>query len=387
MNRNNILITIKKEIRSIFRDKKTLRMIFGFPLIIAVLIFLMGYIDNLMLTDDTTTYDVGFNYEITDVEKSILDEYNLEYNYYDSLDSLKNAYSNGNICGYVVYDKNENVYTIYSDTSVSSMNANTLLSSYLDSYNQYLGNIKLSENNINPEEIFNNFTVELKNVSGDEFSVNDMMIELIMSISFIYIIMSIALASVNMATSAIAVEKEHGTLETILTLPISKTELIIGKYLANVVIGTISSLIGFIITIISFVIAKDMFVIYEKFSFNIIGIIVGIIICVLASFLISGLAFIITSKAKSYKEAQAAGQILNYLCIIPLFMSYLEIKITNIYYLIPILNYSTMLNDLFTGKFEIINLLLTITSTVVCSIIMIYLLIKTFKSEKVLFAD
>lgn len=387
MNRNNILITIKKEIRSIFRDKKTLRMIFGFPLIIAVLIFLMGYIDNLMLKDDTTTYDVGFNYEITDVEKSILDEYNLEYNYYDSLDSLKNAYSKGNITGYVVYDKNENVYTIYSDTSVSSMNANTLLSSYLDSYNQYLGNIKLSENNINPEEIFNNFTVELKNVSGDEFSVNDMMIELIMSISFIYIIMSIALASVNMATSAIAVEKEHGTLETILTLPISKTELIIGKYLANVVIGTISSLIGFIITIISFVIAKDMFVIYEKFSFNIIGIIVGIFICVLASFLISGLAFIITSKAKSYKEAQAAGQILNYLCIVPLFMSYLEIKITNIYYLIPILNYSTMLNDLFTGKFEIINLLLTITSTVVCSIIMIYLLIKTFKSEKVLFAD
>lgn len=387
MNRNNILITIKKEIRSIFRDKKTLKMIFGFPLIIAVLIFLMGYVDNLMLTDDTKTYDVGFNYEITDVEKSILDEYNIEYNYYDSLDSLKNAYSKGNITGYVVYDKNENVYTIYSDTSVSSMNANTLLSSYLDSYNQYLGNIKLSENNINPEEIFNNFTVELKNVSGDEFSVNDMMIELIMSISFIYIIMSIALASVNMATSAIAVEKEHGTLETILTLPISKTELIIGKYLANVVIGTISSLIGFIITIISFVIAKDMFVIYEKFSFNIIGIIVGIFICVLASFLISGLAFIITSKAKSYKEAQAAGQILNYLCIIPLFMSYLEIKITNIYYLIPILNYSTMLNDLFTGKFEIINLLLTITSTVVCSIIMIFLLIKTFKSEKVLFAD
>ena len=35
MNKNNILITVKKELRSMFRDKKTLFMIFGFPFIIA----------------------------------------------------------------------------------------------------------------------------------------------------------------------------------------------------------------------------------------------------------------------------------------------------------------------------------------------------------------
>ena len=33
MNKNNILITLKKELRSIFRDKKTIKMIFGFPFI------------------------------------------------------------------------------------------------------------------------------------------------------------------------------------------------------------------------------------------------------------------------------------------------------------------------------------------------------------------
>ena len=44
MNKNNIFITIKKELRSMFRDKKTLFMIFGFPFIIAFMIFLMGCI-------------------------------------------------------------------------------------------------------------------------------------------------------------------------------------------------------------------------------------------------------------------------------------------------------------------------------------------------------
>ena len=39
MNKNNILVTIKKELRSMFRDKKTLFMIFGFPFIIAFFIF------------------------------------------------------------------------------------------------------------------------------------------------------------------------------------------------------------------------------------------------------------------------------------------------------------------------------------------------------------
>jgi len=199
--------------------------------------------------------------------------------------------------------------------------------------------------------------------------------------------MAITLAAVNMATSAIAVEKEHGTLETILTLPITTNELIIGKYLANVIIGSISSLIGFFLTIVSFSIAKNMFMMYEDFSISLVAVIWGIIICILASFLISGLATLITSSAKTYKEAQASGQILNYICIIPIFMSYLEFSVTSTYYFIPILNYTTILLDLYTGNFNYLNLLVTIGSTVVYVILILLIMIKRFKSEKVLFGN
>ena len=54
MNKNNIFITIKKELRSVFRDIKTIIMILAFPLMIGVLIFLYGFMDTEMVGDDKT---------------------------------------------------------------------------------------------------------------------------------------------------------------------------------------------------------------------------------------------------------------------------------------------------------------------------------------------
>lgn len=385
MNKNNIFITIKKELRSMFRDKKTVMMIFGFPFIIALFIFLMGFMEESMMGDGSTVYKVGFDYTVNEVEKTLLEQYSLEYETYDSISELESAYEDGDISGYVVYEEDSSNYVIYADSSITGMNVSSFLVAYLEDYNQYLGDLKLIEENIDPSEVYSNFTMEMKDISGEELSTSSFLVELVMSLAFTYIIMAITLAAVNMATSAIAVEKEHGTLETILTLPITTNELIIGKYLANVIIGVISSLIGFILTIVSFGIAKNMFTIYEDFSISFGAIVWGVLICVLASFLIGGLAIAITSSAKSYKEAQASGQILNYICMVPIFMTYLEFKATTTYYLIPILNYTTILMDLYTGNFEYINLIITIISTVVCVGIVLWILLKKFKSEKVLF--
>lgn len=387
MNKNNIFVTIKKELRSMFRDKKTMFMIFGFPFIIAFFIFLMGVMEESAMGEGGTSYNVGFNYEINEVEETLLEPYSLEYKYYKDEDSLEESFENGDISGYVLLDKEKNVYTIYTDNSMSGMNVSTFLASYLEDYNEYLGNVKLANQNIDPTEIYSNFEVEMKNVSGEDLSTSGFLVELVMSLSFTYIIMAITLAAVNMATSAIAVEKEHGTLETILTLPITTKELIFGKYLANVIIGSVASLIGFALTIGSFSIAKDMFEIYEDFSISFGAIVWGIVICILASFLIGGMAIAITAKAKSYKEAQASGQVLNYLCMIPIFMTYLDFKVSSTYYVVPILNYTTILMDLYTGNFEYINLLITLVSTVVAVGVVLWLLMKTFKSEKVLFGE
>ena len=387
MNKKNIFVTIKKEMRSIFRDKRTLMMILAFPMIIAVMIFLYGTMEDTLMGKDDTKYSIGINYEVNEVEKELMKELFLVPNYYETKEELEKAYQEDTIDSYVIYDEINKKYTIYIDDSdVLETSIASYIATYLESYNRYLGDTKLLEQNISPELIYDNFQIETKSVSGEEMSDSAMMLKMIMGIAFTYIIVSISLATINMATTAIATEKEHGTLETILTLPITTTELLLGKYLATVLIGLISSLAGFAITIISITISSNYYDIYKDFAISPSVVLLGILTCVVASMVIAGLAITVTSSSKSYKEAQAAGQALELLSMIPMFVQILNIKSTTTFYLVPILSHSTILMDLYSGNINYINLLITIVSSIVYALIIFIFLVKKFKSEKVLFA-
>lgn len=384
MNKNNIFITIKKELRSVFRDKKTIIMILAFPLMIGVLIFLYGFMDTEMVGDDKTKYKVGINYTPTEVEQVYIKEMQLEAKEYRSNEALKEAYNNGNLEAYIL--KENDTYTIYIDDSdMTATTVGTLVESYLSSYNKYLGDLYLYQNNIDPEVVYDNIQIEFKNVDGEETSATALMLTMVMGIAFSYIIISISLATINMATSAIATEKENGTLETILTLPITTNELIIGKYLATVIIGLCSSIMGFIITLVSIKIASLKFEIYKEFTMNFPTIALGILICFVASCLIAGLAIAATSSSKSYKEAQAAGQTLEIISMIPMFIQVLDLNTTTYFYFIPILSHTTILMDLYSNNINYMNLLYTIISTIIYTVIILKFLLTKFKSEKVLF--
>ena len=384
MNKNNIFITIKKELRSVFRDKKTIIMILAFPLMIGVLIFLYGFMDTEMVGDDKTKYKVGINYTPTEVEQVYIKEMQLEAKEYHSNEALKEAYNNGDLEAYIL--KENDTYTIYIDDSdMTATTVGTLVESYLTSYNKYLGDLYLYQNNIDPEVVYDNIQIEFKNVDGEETSATALMLTMVMGIAFSYIIISISLATINMATSAIATEKENGTLETILTLPITTNELIIGKYLATVIIGLCSSIMGFIITLVSIKIASLKFEIYKEFTMNFPTIALGILICFVASCLIAGLAIAATSSSKSYKEAQAAGQTLEIISMIPMFIQVLDVNTTTYFYFIPILSHTTILMDLYSNNINYMNLLYTIISTIIYTVIILKFLLTKFKSEKVLF--
>ena len=103
---NSILITIKKEIRSILRDKKTLITLLIFPFFIPLMIFLYAY-----MYDDTSEereYLIGIDYDINSIERSLLDEVNLDTKKFLSLEEMEIAYDDGEIFGYINYYKERN---------------------------------------------------------------------------------------------------------------------------------------------------------------------------------------------------------------------------------------------------------------------------------------
>lgn len=382
MNKKMVKITIKKELRSIFRDKKTVTLIFVFPLLIAFFIFLLSSTYETSI-NDKEIYDIAINYELTDIEKKIIKENQLKTKYYDSLDKMEKGFKNSKVSAYVYYDKEKNTYTIYSDEGMKGMSASSFITSYLDTYNTYLGNKYLLENNINPEDVYNNFTIKTELVEGENY-----ILQTVLSLAFTYVIIAIAMASASLATSATAVEKEQGTLETLLTFPVTSKELITGKYLATVIMSLFASLFGYLITLISLVIAKGKYKVYEDINLfiNPENIIIGILICLAASLLISGLAILLTANSKSYKEAQMASQVLTMITIVPMFISMLNISIiSKLYYVIPIISHVQILMDIFTTKINYSNIFLCLLSSIIISIIIIDIIIKKFKSEKVLF--
>ena len=383
MNKNSIWITIKKELRSIFRDKKTLLTLLIFPILIPMMIFLYSYIyDN---QTEEEFYNIAINYELNTTEKSILKECYLTPIYYEDIASMKKAYNNQEVLGYIDYNEEKNTYTIYTnEDSEEGMGIVSYITAYLDSYNNYLAKLYLTGEDIDVDKAYDNLSYEIKDLEGENF-----ILEIIFSVAFTYIIMSIVLAGTNMATSATAVEKENGTLETLLTFPVKASELIIGKYLATTVVGLLASLIGLALTVGSIFIASKFFTIFETitFSISISTILIGIITCISASLFISGLSIALTSFAKTYKEAQSSTQTLSFLTIIPMMISLVGVEMNTTYYLIPIANYVQLLMDIFSNNFNLINIITVLLSSIIYVILVIYYITKQYKSEKVLFGE
>lgn len=377
---NSVLITFRKEIRSILRDKKTLFTLFVFPIFIPIIIFLYGYMfDN--LSDEI--YVIGIDYDVNNIETSLLSEAKLDVINYDSIKDMKDAYDNGDIYGYIDYNEEDKVYTVYANLDSSDgMSVSSYINAYLMGYNDYLKELYLIGEDVDIEKANNNFSIESVNLEGENY-----LLVYIFNIAFTYIIMSIVMSATNMATSATAVEKENGTMETLLTFPIKVKNLVIGKYLATAFIGFVSSLFGFILTIISLFIATSYFKSFNdlEFSFSFENVILAIVIVGLASLFIAGVSILLTSRTKSFKEAQSVSSVFSLIAVMPMMISLMDVSINSFYYLIPICNHTQILMDLFSGIGLIQDVLLVIFSSLVYIVIVIYFVIKRYKVEEVLF--
>ena len=378
---NNIIITIKKELRSIFRDKKTLAALFIYPLMIPIMVVLYGvlYED---IENENNTYNIGINYEMNEGEKAIAKETNLIFEKHE-LDELKEKYNNKEISAYITKENNQ--YTIYINTSeTEGMSVASFIDNYFTQYDQYLTNNYFIEQNINLEEAYNHFNIEYK-----ELNENNYVVTILLAISLTYIILSICIATANMATSATANEKENGTLETILTFPIKKTELITGKYLSSVIVGFIAALASLILMIVSMFIGTKKYEIYKDLNllFNFKTISISLLIILFASVFIAGIAYLMTANAKTYKEAQSKTSLITLLGTVPMFISLMGVTINKYYYLIPVCNFEQLLTDLFTNQIDMINVLIAISSSIIYTVVVITYVIKSYNSEKILFTN
>lgn len=377
---NNLLNVLKKELREMFRDKKTMSLMLIVPFMIPLLVLGMSYLFDSEVNQKQDEYKkIGFSYKLSSEEKEIAKSLKIKI-YEDNIDSLKKKYEDEKIDLYVV--KKDDTYIMMGNDNERTSYATSVMDVYFQTFKEYLERKNLTSLGID-NNILEPFKVKTKISKTENYFSN-----YITTYAFLFIIMAITVSSTYPATDTTAGEKERGTLETLLTFPIKSRDIILGKFLGVSISSIITGMISLILTIISLYIANNSFELYKDVNLMLpvsAYIFVSIII-VAYSLLISGLCIAIASKAKSFKEAQSALTPLTFITFFPgMIALIMNIKLTPVLSLIPFLNYNLIFQDIINNKYDIVNILCMFISTVVVIGIVLKIIIKQYKSERVLF--
>ena len=381
--KSNLWNILKKELRELFRDKKSLAMMLVIPIFIPLIVLGMSALFDFQSNKDIEEYNkIGFTYDLTEEEKQLAESMNIEI-INGTEEELIQKYDNNEINLYITKDGNK--YIIHNNESENSSYAKNLIDIYFNSYKQNLQQNYLAENNINADEVLNIINVEEEIIGEDDSYFG----EYIKNYAFLFIIMAITVSATYPATDTTAGEKERGTLETLLTFPIRSKDIILGKFLGVSISSIVTGILSLILAIISLLIAQNAFTIYENVNimFSTSSIIFGIVVIVAYSIFISGLCISIASTSKTFKEAQSALTPLTFISFFPGMIAFMiGLETNNILSIIPFINYTMIFTDISAGNINILHIALMFISTIVYIGIVLTYIIKQYKSEKVLFS-
>ena len=381
--KNKWMSIFKKELREMFRDKKSLSMMLLMPIMIPLMVLGMSALFNAQMNTPVSDYNrIGFNYEMSDTEKELASNMDIQV-ISGNTKQLKTKYDKDEIDLYVT--KEGTTYTINGEDNETTSMASSLVNSYFTAYKEYLQNAYLTENKISPNDVINIISVK-ENIS----TAQNFFGSYITNYAFLFIIMAIAISAMYPATDATAGEKERGTLETLLTFPIKSRDIIIGKYLSVTFSSMITGILSLILTVISLLAANHMFEIYKETDLMLspISLIFAAIVIIAYSFLISGLNIAVASKCKTFKEAQSALTPVMFISFFPGMIAFLiNLKTTTLLSLIPFLNYTLIFTDITNDVVNYANIFLMLLSTIAIIIAVLGIIIRQYKSEKILFTN
>jgi sodium transport system permease protein len=190
-------------------------------------------------------------------------------------------------------------------------------------------------------------------------------------------------------------EKERGTMETILSSPISRLELVLGKFFLVLTASLVTAALSVVSMGVSFWgmqqlkafdVSKNPDAAGMQLHIGFTAVLSVFLMALPLAVLFSAGLITISLFAKSYKEAQSYVSPLMILVIVPAVAAMLPgVELTAKLALIPILNVSLLCKELVTGTYHWNFIALIFLSTCVYAAAALVLAVKMFQREDVLF--
>ncbi len=207
-----------------------------------------------------------------------------------------------------------------------------------------------------------------------------------MILPYLMIMLLITSAAV-VAADLVAGEKERKTLETLLVSAVARNEIVMGKYLTIITFAFINVIINLFSLFFSMRYMLSMSGIQtEGVRIPLEGFGILLLALIPLATLFASILLSISTFSRHMKEARSYEQPLLMITILLAMISFFPaIEMNKLLALIPVVNISLLFKAVMINDYQLSHLLLTIGSTIVYDILAIWMTIRLFKTEAVLF--
>jgi sodium transport system permease protein len=385
-------IVFRKELKDLFRDRKTIIVGVLLPLLMFPMIYgLMGK------SMESSTKKVAEEVKIVLVDKSesslgklLKSQKNISI--IDSADPAKDVQDGKAYVAVIIseeFDKKvegekvSEVKILIDDTSQSSQMAGNIVNKLIQAYSNEVVKSRLLARDIDVS-ILDPVSIIEETVAKEKGGLGMFMLSMILPMFLvIYAVSSPMAAAIDLGAG----EKERGTLEPLLTTQASRFDLLFGKLLAITVMGIIGSIASIIGLLISIKIAPGVFggettVIIPTPALILIGVAV-----ILLTLTFGALELAISIYARSFKEAQTYLTPLSIVGMAAGFGVYMvDVKNLGIaYFNIPIVNMTLVIKEFINGIYNPLHMGITFGWSLAYIVIALLFVRYMFSREDVIF--
>lgn len=401
MNYKQLKTLYKKEIMDVIRDKKTILTMVVLPVILYPVLFLvimqvMTMINN---SQQERTYYIAYEQVEEENRKALNDwiageEDGLSYIIKEvESDNPKEDLEKENIDAYITarITDSQVVYEIhYLSAVTNSSTVSDMLEEEIDAYGKKIAEENAAAQGLDVKKVLYPVISTLADQSSNESSIGS----ILGSIIPFLLITSILMGAMYPAIDATAGEKERGTLETLLTLPVGNMELIMSKFLSVATIAVVSVFINVLSMggIAAYLYATINALSEGAGAFSLGSFVPAIlisIVCIIAfALFMSAVVMCICAFAKSFKEANNYVTPLTLVVLLTAYIGFIpNVELSATTAIIPVANICLLMKNLLVFKYDFALILMVLLSNVIYAFVAVWFLGKIYNSESILFGE